>query len=342
MTWQTQQPPADHPPVRSGRIGVLIVNLGTPDAPEPGAVKRYLAEFLSDRRVVEIPPIAWQPILRGIILNTRPKKSAHAYQQVWTEDGSPLAVITQAQAQAMQARLGDGVQVDWAMRYGTPSIPARLQAMMDAGCERILLAPLYPQYSGATTATVVDKAGETLSKMRWQPSLRTLPPYHDDPAYIDALASDLTRQIDALDFAPELLLLSFHGMPERTLHLGDPYHCHCRKTARLLEERLAGPGFRIRTSFQSRFGRAKWLEPATDTVLAEEGRQGTKRIAIAAPGFSADCLETLEELALQGREQFTEAGGEQFAALACLNTSEAGLAMIETLLRRELAGWIPG
>ncbi|MCA0979225.1 ferrochelatase [Qipengyuania flava] len=340
MTWQKQNLPADHPSVRSGGVGVLVVNLGTPDAPEAGPVKRYLAEFLSDRRVVEIPPIAWQPILRGIILNTRPKKSAHAYAQVWTEEGSPLAVITRQQAEAMQARLGEGVTVDWAMRYGTPSIPDRLQALMDAGCERILLAPLYPQYSGATTATVVDKAADKLREMRWQPSLRTLPPYHDDPAYIDALAADLTRQLDGLEFVPEVLLLSFHGMPERTLHLGDPYHCHCQKTSRLLQDRLAERGMRIRTTFQSRFGRAKWLEPATDTVIAEEAGKGTKRMAIAAPGFSADCLETLEELAMQGRDQFLEAGGEQFAALSCLNTSEAGVVMLETLLRRELAGWI--
>ena len=342
MTWQPQTLPADHPPVRSGRIGVLIVNLGTPDGADAKSVKRYLGEFLSDKRVVEISAIAWQPILRGIILNTRPKKSAHAYQQVWTEDGSPLAAITKAQAEKMQARLGEGVTVDWAMRYGNPSIPERLTAMKDAGCERILLAPLYPQYCAATTATVVDKAGETLSKMRWQPSLRTLPPYHDDPLYIDALADDLARQLDALDFEPELLMLSFHGMPERTLHLGDPYHCHCQKTARLLEARMNRPDLRFRTTFQSRFGRAKWLEPATDTVLAEEGAKGTRRIAIAAPGFSADCLETLEELAMQGRDQFKEAGGEHFAALSCLNTSDAGLTMLEGLLRRELAGWIPG
>ena len=340
MTWRDQQLPADHPPVKSGAIGVLLVNLGTPDAAEPGAVKRYLAEFLSDRRVVEIPPIAWQPILRGIILNTRPKKSAHAYRQVWTDAGSPLAVITRQQAEAMQARLGNEANVDWAMRYGTPSIPDRLQALKNSGCERILLAPLYPQYSGATTATVVDKAADYLRTMRWQPALRTLPPYHDDPAYIDALASDLAKQLDALDFEPEVLLLSFHGMPERTLHLGDPYHCHCQKTSRLLQEKLHRPGLKFRTTFQSRFGRAKWLEPATDTVLAEEAKAGTKRLAIAAPGFSADCLETLEELAIQGREQFTEAGGEHFAALSCLNVSDPGLAMLETLLRRELSGWI--
>ena len=340
MTWQEQQLPGDHPPVKSGKIGVLVVNLGTPEAPEKGPVKRYLAEFLSDRRVVEIPPIAWQPILRGIILNTRPKKSAHAYAQVWTDEGSPLAVITRKQAEAVQARLGNDVHVDWAMRYGNPSIPDQMQKLMDAGCDRILLAPLYPQYSGATTATVVDKAADKLREMRWQTSLRTLPPYHDDPAYIDALAKDLTSQLGALDFEPEVLILSFHGMPKRTLELGDPYHCHCQKTSRLLQERMADSGLRFRTAFQSRFGPAKWLEPATDMVLEEEAKAGTKRLAIAAPGFSADCLETLEELAIQGKEQFTEAGGEQFAALSCLNTSDAGLDMLEHILRRELSGWI--
>ena len=340
MTHQPQQLPADHPPVRSGRIGVLLVNLGTPDAPETGPVRRYLKEFLSDRRVIEIPPIAWQPILRGIILNTRPRKSAAAYREVWTENGSPLAAITRAQAEALAPRLGDAAQVEWAMRYGQPSIPAQLEKLMDAGCERILLAPLYPQYSAATTATVVDKAADWLRERRWQASLRTLPPYHDDPLYIDALAADLSRQLDALEFAPEVLLLSFHGMPQRTLVLGDPYHCHCRKTARLVEEAMNRPELRMVTSFQSRFGPAEWLEPATDDTLEAEAAAGTRRLAIAAPGFSADCLETLEELAMQGRDQFIEAGGTHFAALSCLNAGDAGMDMIEALVRRELAGWI--
>ena len=344
MTWQEQQLPEGHVPVRSGKIGVLLVNLGTPAAATTADVRRYLAEFLSDRRVIEIPPIAWQPILRGIILNTRPQKSAEAYRKVWGEDGSPLAAITKRQAQAMDAVLGpasDGaVMVDWAMRYGEPTIHDRLAALQDAGCDRILLAPLYPQYCAATTATVVDKANEWLAAQRWQPALRTLPPYHDDPLYIDALATDIERQLGALDFEPEVLLLSFHGMPARTLALGDPYHCHCQKTARLLEAKIAHRGVRLRTSFQSRFGRAKWLEPATDEVLMEEGRNGTRRLAVVAPGFSADCLETLEELAMEGKEQFEEAGGERFAALSCLNTSDAGLAMLEGLLRRELGGWI--
>ncbi len=319
---------------------MLLVNLGTPDAPDARSVRRYLAEFLSDRRVVEIPPLLWQPILRGAILTTRPKKSAHAYRQVWTEEGSPLAAITASQAAGLQKRLGDRVLVRHAMRYGQPEIGAALQSLMDAGCERILLAPLYPQYSAATTATVVDKAADKLRTMRWQPALRTLPPYYDDPLYIDALTADIAVQLDALDFAPEVLLLSFHGMPQRTLELGDPYHCHCRKTARLVNETLNRPGLNVITTFQSRFGRAKWLEPATDAVLAEVARAGTRKLAIAAPGFSADCLETLEELAIRGREQFQAAGGKDFAVLSCLNTSEPGMAMLESLVRRELAGWV--
>ncbi|SMQ64194.1 ferrochelatase [Altererythrobacter xiamenensis] len=340
MTWKEQALPADHVPVKSGRVGVLIVNLGTPEAAEPKAVKRYLGEFLSDKRVIEIPQIIWQPILRGIILNTRPRKSAEAYSKVWTEGGSPLAVITREQAEGLQDRFGEEAHVRYAMRYGNPSIPDQIAALQEAGCDRILLAPLYPQYCAATTATVVDKAADALKSMRWQASLRTLPPYHDDSAYIDALAVDLTRQLDALAFDPEVLLLSFHGMPQRTLELGDPYHCQCMKSARLLGEKLQRDGMRIVTTFQSRFGPAKWLEPATDDTLIKEAESGTKRVVVAAPGFAADCVETLEELAIAGREQFTEAGGEDYAVLSCLNTSDAGMDMLEAIIRRELSGWI--
>jgi ferrochelatase len=333
--------PVDHPIVVTGRIGVLLANLGTPDAPTKRAVRRYLAEFLSDPRVVEIPRPVWLPILHGIILNTRPAKSAHAYAQVWTDEGSPLAAITAAQARALQQRMSDSVVVRWAMRYGKPAIASELDALKEAGCDRILFAPLYPQYSGATTASAMDALGAALKTMRWQPVIRTLPPYFDDPAHIAALHADLSRQIAALSFEPEVLLLSFHGMPERTLHLGDPYHCHCRKTARLLAEAMAAnhPRLRVETSFQSRFGRAKWLEPSTESVLGDETRKGTRRLVVAAPGFSADCLETLEELAIRGRDQFLGAGGEEFAALDCLNAGEAGMAMLEVLVRRELAGW---
>jgi len=329
--------PDDHPQLPDPRIGVLLINLGTPDAPDARAVRRYLAEFLSDRRVIEIPPIAWKPILHGIILRTRPKKSAEAYRQVWTNLGSPLAAVARRQADALRMRIGDRVQVEFAMRYGNPGIAAAIDRMVAAGCTRILAAPLYPQYCAATTATANDALFAKLAAMRVQPALRTLPPYYDDPLYIDALRANLSRQLAALDFAPDRLLLSFHGMPQRTLELGDPYHCHCRKTARLLSEAL---GREVDVAFQSRFGRAKWLEPATDTTLKAYPGQGVKRLAIAAPGFSADCLETLEELAMRGRESFLHAGGDQFAVLECLNDSAEGMTMLQQLVTRELAGWL--
>jgi ferrochelatase len=330
-------PPADHPPIPSPKVGVLLINLGTPNSPEPGSVKVYLREFLSDPRVVEIPQLVWQPILRGIILNTRPKKSAHAYSQVWTEEGSPLAAITARQARALQGAWGDGVIVDHAMRYGKPAIRERIEALKGQGCERILIAPLYPQYCAATTATANDEAFLHLRRMRWQPAVRTLPPYYEDPAYIAALKARLEEGLASLDFAPDVILASFHGMPERTLHLGDPYHCHCRKTARLLSEAM---GRELHVTFQSRFGRAEWLEPATDTTLAALPGQGKKKVAIFAPGFSADCLETLEELAIRGRETFEEAGGTHFAYLPCLNDSTAGLEMLRSIIARELEGWV--
>jgi protoporphyrin/coproporphyrin ferrochelatase len=329
--------PADHPVIPKPRIGVLLINLGTPDAPDPPAVRRYLAEFLSDPRVVEIPKLIWQPILRGAVLTTRPMKSAHAYSQVWREDGSPLAAITRAQAKALEGAFGPDVMVDYAMRYGRPAIGDRVQALKDAGCERILLAPLYPQYSAATTATANDRAFAKLAMMRWQPAIRTLPPYHDDPAYIDALKTSVEAGIAALDFVPDALIASFHGMPLRTLQLGDPYHCQCQKTARLLGEAL---GREVTITFQSRFGRAKWLEPATDTVLATMPEKGVRKVAIVAPGFSADCLETLEELAIRGRETFLKAGGTNFAYLPCLNDSAEGITLLRRVIARELEGWV--
>jgi ferrochelatase len=334
----TANAPDAHPKVAHGRIGVLLINLGTPDAPDAASVRRYLAEFLSDPRVIEIPRVAWLPILHGIILRTRPRKSAHAYRQVWTDEGSPLAAITKRQAQALQQRFGEGVVVEYAMRYGSPAIAATVERMIAAGCDRILAASLYPQYCAATTATAQDALFAALAPLRLQPSLRTLPPYHDDPLYIDALRASIESQLAALDFTPDRLLLSFHGMPQRTLELGDPYHCHCQKTARLLGEQLS---IRTDIAFQSRFGRAKWLEPATDKVLAAYPGQGVKRVAIAAPGFSADCVETLEELAIRGRDTFIAAGGEQFATLDCLNDSAEGMHMLDALVRRELAGWLP-
>ena len=316
-------------------IGVLLINLGTPDAPEVRAVRRYLAEFLSDPRVVEIPPIAWKPILHGIILRTRPRKSAEAYNQIWTNEGSPLRVIARRQAEALGERLPD-VSVHYAMRYGNPGIAAALDRMVDEGCTRILAAPLYPQYCAATTATANDAVFATLARMRVQPALRILPPYYDDPLYIAALKSNLSRQLAALPFEPEKLLLSFHGMPQRTAELGDPYHSHCLKTAQLLSEAL---GHDVDVAFQSRFGRARWLEPATDATLAAYAGAGINKIAVATPGFSADCLETLEELGIRGRETFLTAGGSDFALLDCLNDSVESIDMLKALIWRELEGW---
>jgi len=322
----------------NGSIGILIVNLGTPEAPEAGAVRRYLGEFLSDRRVVEIPPLVWQPILRGVVLTTRPRKSARAYRMVWTEEGSPLAAITARQARALDGAFGREVIVDHAMRYGRPAIGEKIDALIARGCGRILLAPLYPQYCAATTATALDAAFAHLAGLRHQPALRTLPPYYDDPIYIAALKKSIEAALAALDFEPQALVASFHGMPERTRALGDPYHDHCRKTAALLAEAL---GREPIVAFQSRFGRAKWLEPATDAVLAELPGGGARKAAIFAPGFAADCLETLEELAIRGRDTFLSAGGTDFACLPCLNDSDYGVMMLRALLARELEGWLP-
>ena len=319
------------------RILVLLVNLGTPDAPEPRAVRRYLAEFLSDRRVVEIPRAIWLPILHGFVLTTRPRKSAKAYAQVWSEEGSPLMAVSMRQAAALRERFGDYPVVGLAMRYGRGDIESAISRAMDhAGIDRVLFAPLYPQYSGATTASAKDELFAALARMRLQPAIRTLPPYYDDPLYIEALRANLTRQLEALDFEPQRLLLSFHGLPQRNVDRGDPYFHHCMETARLLGERMAIP---TEIAFQSRFGRGKWLEPATDATLAAYPGQGITRIAIAAPGFSADCVETLEELGIRGRESFLAAGGERFARLECLNDSAEGMDMLEALVGRELEGW---
>ena len=327
--------PADHPVIKPPRIGVLIVNLGSPRAPTRDAVKAYLREFLSDRRVVELPALLWQIILRGFVLNTRPSTTAHAYRAIWTDQGSPLTVITRAQAEALD--FGEGVIVDWAMRYGERPIEERLDALVAAGCDRILLAPMYPQYSAATTATVFDRVAKVLAERRWQPALRTVPPWHDDPAYIAALKASIDRQVATLDFAPDVIVASFHSMPLSTLLKGDPYHCQCQKTARLLGEAL---GRKLVVSFQSKLGRAKWLEPSTEDTLARLGREGTGSVTVVTPGFPADNLETLEEIAMRGRDTFLEAGGKQFAALECLNASPEGIGLLNILVGRNLEGWL--
>lgn len=333
--------PAGHPPVAIGKVGLLLVNLGSPDAPTADAVRPYLRQFLSDRRVVELPAMLWQPILRGIILNTRPKKTAANYAKIWdrTANDSPLRVITAAQARALEDVFGPDVIVDYAMRYGNPSIESRLDALRAAGCDRLVIAPLYPQYSSATTGTVQQELFRLLARERWMPAVRTLPPYHDHPAHIAALRASLVRALEGLDYEPERIILSFHGMPRRTLDLGDPYHCQCQKTARLLREAMGWPAERMPVAFQSLFGRAEWLKPYTQPLAEEMARAGVKRLAVMTPGFSADCIETLEEIAQEVRDAFLDAGGEKFAAIPCLNDSAEGMEMLRTILGESLAGW---
>ncbi len=337
--------PAGHPPVASGRIGVLIVNLGTPDGTDYWSMRRYLKEFLSDRRVIETNRLIWWLALNLVILTIRPGRKGRDYAKIWNRerDESPLKTITRAQAEKLGEQLA-GVDarltVDWAMRYGNPSIASRLDAMQRAGCERILIVPLYPQYSAATTATVADKAFDVLKTVRWQPAVRIAPPWHDDPVYVDALAASLEEELAKLAFKPEVILASFHGVPKDYLLKGDPYHCHCQKTARLLGARLGLSEDKFRLTFQSRFGNAEWLQPYTDMTVKALAEQGVKNLAIVTPGFVADCLETLEEIAGENAEIFHHHGGKNFAAIPCLNDSEEGMRVIAHVVRRELQGWI--
>jgi len=336
--------PKGHAPVKAGKIGVLLVNLGTPDGTSYWPMRRYLKEFLSDRRVIETPRLIWWPILNGIVLTTRPKKSGAAYDLIWNRERneSPLRTFTRAQGEKLAAEMAseENVIVDWAMRYGRPPIAERLDYLQKEGCERILVFPLYPQYSASTTATVNDKAFEALQAMRWQPAVRTVPPYHDDPVYIDALAESIEAHLESLDFEPEKVLASFHGVPQSYLMKGDPYHCHCQKTARLLDERLGWSKGRLMITFQSRFGPEEWLQPYTDKTVEQLAKDGVKRLAIVNPGFVSDCLETLEEIAGEAGEIFHEHGGEHFSHIPCLNDTPAGMRVIHKIALRELQGWI--
>lgn len=328
-------------------VGLLLVNLGTPDAPDPPAVRRYLAQFLSDPRVVDLPRALWLPVLHGVILNTRPKRSAKAYQAIWNHDlgEGPLKTITRRQAEQLAARadrLGGRapVIVDYALRYGAPSIASRFDALMAQGCARIVLLPLYPQYAASTSASVADDAFHALEKMRHQPTIRLGAPYYDDPAYIDALAANMRRELSALDFTPDVIVCSFHGLPQAQVDRGDPYRDQCETTWRLLRAALDLPEEKLRLSFQSRFGPAKWITPYTSDMVGELATNGVKNLAIVAPGFSADCLETIEELGVEIRDIFIEKGGVNFARLPCLNDSPEGMGLLEALARRELAGWV--
>lgn len=336
--------PADHPVAASGRIGVLLVNLGTPDAPTYWPMRRYLKEFLSDRRVIEVSRLLWWPLLNGIILTTRPGKSGAKYASIWDkqENASPLLVITRRQTEKLaEVFAGNSrLTVDFAMRYGNPSIASRIDALRARGCDRILIVPLYPQYAAATSATVCDKAFEHLMTLRWQPAVRIAPQWHDDPVYIEALASSVRQNLAKLDFEPEVLLASFHGVPKTYLLQGDPYYCFAMKTGRLLREALGFSEDRFKITFQSRFGKEEWLKPYTDETVEALAKSGVKRLAIVAPGFVADCLETLEELGEENKEIFQHNGGGQFAYLPCLNDTPEGQRVLEHVVRRELAGWV--
>ena len=334
--------PSDHPGVPSAKLGLLLINLGTPDALDYWSMRRYLGEFLSDKRVVELPQVLWQLILQGPILTFRPKKSAAAYQEIWNNelDESPLRTITREQTERLQERFGDSVRVEFAMRYGNPSIPSLIQTMFDEGCWKIVCIPMYPQYASSTTGSVVDKIGDTLKAMRWQPTIRVSPPFYEDPKYIAILAKSVQKQLDTLDEQPDVLVASFHGVPKEYLLKGDPYHCQCQKTGRLLREALGWPEDRFKVAFQSRFGPKEWLKPYADELIEELGHKGVKRVAVVSPAFFSDCVETLEEIALGLNETFQEAGGDQLIALECLNASEEGMEVLEYLSRRELKGWL--
>ncbi|MEM9989865.1 MAG: ferrochelatase, partial [Pseudomonadota bacterium] len=334
---------ADHPPVRLGKVGVLLVNLGTPDAPETGAVRRYLREFLSDTRVVDYPRLLWLPLLYGIILNTRPAKTAKLYKSIWREESneSPLRYYTRAQAEgvceAADPELVGHLEIDWAMRYGEPSLEQKIDALQSKGCDRLLILPLYPQYSGSTTATVVDEVGRILKQKAWQPSIRVAPPFYDEDGYIDALEASMRKHVTG---NVDRVILSFHGIPQRYFRQGDPYHCHCQKTARLLRERMGWDDHFAPLAFQSKFGPEKWLEPSTEDLVEAAAEEGIKHLAIAAPAFVSDCIETLEEVDMGLHETFLEGGGKEFTAIPCLNDDTDFIQYLAQLVGRELSGWV--
>ncbi|TPI80547.1 ferrochelatase [Mesorhizobium sp. B2-8-9] len=337
-------PPAHAAPVRPGKIGIMLVNLGTPDGTDFRPMWRYLREFLSDPRVIELNKAIWYPILYGLVLTTRPKKSGANYARIWNREmnESPLRTFTRAQGQKLAAALTDlpDVVVDWAMRYGNPSTASVTQKLVDQGCDRILTFPLYPQYSATTTATANDQLFRALMKIRRAPAIRSVPPYYDEPVYIDALARSIEQHLATLDFVPEVVIASYHGIPKPYSDKGDPYGMHCLETTRLLRARLGWGENKLITTFQSRFGAQEWLQPYTDVTVEKLAKNGVKSIAIVNPGFSVDCIETLDEIGREAAETFHHAGGENFAHIPCLNDSAEGMAVIEALARRELSGWV--
>jgi ferrochelatase len=335
--------PANHPALAPDRVGILLVNLGTPDGTDPKSLRRYLREFLSDPRVIELNKAVWYPILYGAVLTTRPKKSGENYARIWNreKDESPLRTFTRSQAEKLaESFKGEPVVVEYGMRYGTPSIASAVERLRTAGCRRILSVPLYPQYSATTTGTANDQLFRALMDLRDMPAIRTLPAYHDEPVYIDALARSVETHLATLPFEPEVVIASFHGIPKAYFEKGDPYHCHCQKTSRLLRERLGWDEKKLVTTFQSRFGAQEWLQPYTDKTVERLAKEGVKSIAILNPGFSVDCIETLDEIGREVREEFIHAGGENFSHIPCLNDSADGMRVVEQVVRRELEGWL--
>jgi len=338
--------PADHPAIKPAKVGVLIANLGTPDATDYWSMRRYLSEFLSDRRVIDYPRWKWQPLLQLIILSVRPKRSGAAYRSIWNNDRdeSPLLTVTRAQSEKIAAAMaplyGDNVVVDFSMRYGNPSTDSVIKRMKDQGVDRIVFLPLYPQYSAPTTATANDAVFRTLMTMKWQPYIRTVPAYYDRPDYIKALADSVRTVYAKLDKKPDVLLTSYHGMPLRYLTDGDPYHCQCQKTTRLLKQELDWPDEAIKVTFQSKFGPEQWIEPYTVEEVARLAKAGRKNIAVIAPAFSSDCVETLEEIMQEIKHSFMAAGGESFSYIPCLNDSDAHIDVLVNVLKNEMSGWV--
>ena len=327
----------DHPKVNYGKTGVLIINLGTPDSTSWFDIRKYLKEFLSDRRVIEVNPILWQLILNLIILNLRPSKTAKAYKEIWmkNENMSPLLYYTSKQSEKISEKISnENLIIDFAMRYGNPSINSKIKMLHDKGCENLIILPLYPQYAAATTATVCDEVYRTLMKMRWQPSLKIVPHYESNPMYINALVNSIKEKLKNINWKPDLILASYHGIPKKYFDKGDPYHCYCHKTTRLISEKFTS--IEIRTSFQSRFGPQEWLQPYTDKTLEELPKQGKKNILTICPGFSSDCVETLEEILIQGKESFIEAGGENFDMVPCLNDNDDHINLLKNLIENSL------
>ena len=325
----------DHPEIKFGKTGVLIVNLGTPDSTSWWDVRKYLKEFLSDRRVIEVNPIVWQIVLNLFILTFRPSKSAHAYKKIWFKETneSPLLYFTKSQAEKLKEKLENKkIIVDFAMRYGSPSIKSKLTKLKDLGCENIIILPLYPQYAAATTATVCDEVYRTLMNMRWQPSLQVIPHYESEPLYITALIKSIEKKVQSISWEPDLIIASYHGIPKKYFDKGDPYHCYCQKTTRLMKEKFSK--IKIQTTFQSRFGPQEWLTPYTDKTLECLPNEGIKNLLVICPGFASDCVETLEEIDIQGRESFLKNGGEKFELIPCLNDNSDHIALFENLIKK--------